>query len=166
MVRSVGVPVVAAILVAAAGCTVQATVPPPEQVGSGAPPLVQPSGHFRFGQTYDQGAVRTTIGAPREFTTSQFAMPEQGPAWAVDATFTNDSARPMPLSAMHFSATTEGRVGQQVIDPQQGFQGVMMAPVLAPGQTVTMPLAWTGSGSAHEVTVASQSGETAVSWSE
>lgn len=166
MVRSVGIPVAAAVLVAAAGCTVQATVPPPETIGTGAPVTAEPSGHYRFGQVYDKGAIATVMSVPRRFTTSQFAMPAQGPAWAVDATFTNNSAAPMPLSRMNFSATTDGRVAGQVIDAQQGFEGTMMAPVLAPGQTVTMPLAFSGVGAKHEVTVSSGNAQTAVSWSE
>lgn len=111
---------------------------------------------FRFGETYE-GAVDTTVAKaePLEFTTSQYAQPASAQAWAVEFEFTNHTDQTFQPMLFNVSASVDGTASQEVMDSENGFEGLVAAPPVAPGDKITVPVAFSGQGDRYKVRVAS-----------
>ncbi|MBK0870415.1 hypothetical protein INP57_26785 [Saccharopolyspora sp. HNM0986] len=146
------------------GCGVQDGVGPTGPVTPDTAAVPNPAGQadrqpntFQFGQTYE-GEIDTTVRKldPFQFNTSEFAAPQGGvPAWGVEFEFTNRTDRAFPLAVLNIGATVDSRAAEEIFDGKNGFNGLLSAPPLGPGQTVKVPVAYTGQGSKHVITVAS-----------
>lgn len=155
MLRAI-VPVAALVSAAVSGCTIQTTAPAPPAPAApaaAAPSFVDRSAQHRFGETYTEGMVHTRVGEPEPFSTSQFAYPANGPAWRVDVTLDNTSEVPQQVAALQVRGSVDGRMAQQVFDPAKGLHSLVQVGVLAPHQRITVPMAFSGAGQRHEVTV-------------
>lgn len=119
---------------------------------------------FAWGETYD-GAITTTISAPVDFTTSATAMPEQNAAaWAVDITLVNTTDEPFNPLMLNITGFNGNRPAQQVFDSANGYGGTMNVGDIAPGQKVTVAMAFLAGDGAPKVNVSSITGDTVTTW--
>ena len=127
-------------------------------------PDAEPAGSgtatYTFGETHEDTITTTVRRAdPFEITTSPVAAPTpSSPAWAVEFTFTNHSEKVFNPMFLRIGATVDGRAAQEVMDGTAGFNGLITTPPIAPGATVKVPVAYTGQGQQHTITVASLDG--------
>lgn len=113
-------------------------------------------GGLAFGQTH-HGQIDKTVrrSEPFTFNTSEYAAPRGGArAWGVELTFVNNTDRPFSPVMFHIGATVDGNAVEEVYDTDSGYSGLLTAPPVAPGRSMTVPVAYLGDGVKHEVTMA------------
>ncbi len=157
MLRTLSLTVVAVAL-AATACTAETSKP--SEIG--ASPAAADKTNLSFGDTF-QGMVDTTVSKPHPVDTSPSAFPRTREAWGVDVTFTNNAPQAISPQMFRLGATTGGRASKDVLDTQNGLLGMDTASAVAPGETVTVPLAFVGSAQdRNTVTVSSMDGSQTV----
>ena len=155
---------VTAVALAATACTANSG-PAPTSGSSGAPAAADKTS-LAFGDTY-RGMVDTKVSTPRPAKPSPYAFPTAGEAWGVDVTFTNNAPQTLSPSMFRMGATTDGRASREVLDSNKGMLGLETVPPVAPGETVTVPMAFTGSAQGqHRITVSSVDGTQTVVFSD
>lgn len=151
---------VTAVALAATACTANSG-PAPSTGSSGAPAAADKTS-LTFGDTF-RGMVDTTVSQPRPMNPSPSAFPNADQAWGVDVTFTNNAPQTLSPSMFRMGATTDGRASTSVVDPQSGLLGLETAPPIAPGETVTLPMAFVGDVQGRNtITVSSMDGSQTV----
>ncbi|WP_197321075.1 hypothetical protein [Saccharomonospora sp. NB11] len=95
-----------------------------------------------FGESYE-GAIRTTVSEPEEFTTSATAQPKQNaPAWGVTIEYENTLDRPFPIAVLDVSGYVGDTKVKAAFDSAQDWDGGLSAGRLAPGTRVEVRYAF------------------------
>lgn len=110
---------------------------------------------YQFGQTH-QDAIVTTVSAPVEFTTSNYAQPPNTKVWAVTIRYTNTLNTQFPVSVLVVDGYTNNVKSRAVFDGE--YDGGLSAGSLAPGTSVEAKYAFTGTDRPRKVTVSSMDG--------
>lgn len=87
-----------------------------------ARPAVLFGGDYRFGS----GLV-VTVSEPKTFTPSESAFPDADRAAAFMLTVRNETDKPYRLSQLSVRASTADERAPQVVDPTQGYTGIVQA---------------------------------------
>ncbi|MFC4004807.1 hypothetical protein ACFS2C_23985 [Prauserella oleivorans] len=121
----------------AASTTVQTTTAP-RNAGSAPGSVIEFGTDYRF----DSGLV-VTVSGPKPFRPSESAYPRAERAAAFSVVVYNESGQPYRLSGLSVSATADDRAATQVVDPTQGFNGIVDADRdLPPGEIVRLSFAF------------------------
>lgn len=100
--------------------------------------IVDFGGQYRF----DDG-ITISVSTPKSFRPSAAAYPRSGRAVAFEISIANDGSQPYRLSGLWVSATVGGSATKQVVDPTQGYSGIVDAGKdLASGRDVRVTLAF------------------------
>lgn len=97
----------------------------PAVQGAAAEPvqqLVNFGGQYRFAD-----GITMSVSTPKQFQPSSSAYPHSDRAAAFEITIRNDGAQPYRLSGLGVSATVDGDQAKQVVDPTQGYSGIVDA---------------------------------------
>ena len=148
---------VAALALAACGAapsptatTAPAPAPAPTVSTAAPTPAASPSSTpdetgesvYKFGQTTKpKGTLK--IDAPVPFMPSSTAMPGGQDSAKFKVKLTNTMDRPVPATAMMFSATVNGEPAEQVFDSAKGLNGTPDSMIL-PGRSITFSIAFVG----------------------
>lgn len=173
MRRAVLVPTVAcSVALLAAACSGDTTIDTGTASDAGGQQQNDPSARgdaqddlLSFGEENRLGPLTVTVDMPAdggEFVSSDVAAPRQSPAWSAEMTITNTGDQPfnpMDLGAM---AWVDGKQVDEVIDPENGLDGVVSAPPLSPEEETTVQVAFSGRGETHKVQVHHIDGDSAV----
>lgn len=151
----------AAVALATTACT--ANSGPAPSGGNSAAPAAADKSSIPFGGTF-RGMVDTTVSKPHPVPQlSPSAYPSADRAWGVDVTFRNNAPQTISPAMFRMGATTDGRASTSVVDPQSGLLGLETAPPIAPGETVTLPMAFVGDVQGRNtITVSSMDGSQTV----
>lgn len=80
----------------------------------------------RFGETYRfRSGILVAVSEPTRFQPSDAAYPASKDAIAFEVWVRNETGRPYRLSRMAVTVTAGGTVTKQIIDPTQGYTGVV-----------------------------------------
>lgn len=120
---------------------------------------------FAFGDTYD-GPLRTTVSAPEEFTTSDYAQPEGGAdAWKVTVTYENTLDEPYPVALLGVDGYSNNQKNSDVFDSAQGVGNAMETGDVAPGTSAEVVYGFTGEpGADRKLVISSMDGSTQVTF--
>jgi len=120
---------------------------------------------FTFGDTYD-GPLRTTVNAPEDITTSDYAQPEGGaPAWKVTVTYENTLDEPYNVAMLGVDGYTNNQKGTEVFDHAQGVGNAMETGNIAPGTSAEVVYGFTGEpGADRKLVISSMDGSTQVTF--
>ncbi|TVT07170.1 hypothetical protein AMYBAR_001382 [Amycolatopsis bartoniae] len=139
---------IAAALVGLTACGAPAQTEPMARNEAGSPALQAAAaptqqtlgfgGQYRF----DDG-VTISVSTPKSFRPSESAYPHSDRAAAFEIAVRNDGDQPYRLSALSVSATVAGGGAKQVVDPTQGYSGIVDAGKDVPtGRDVRFTLAF------------------------
>ncbi|TNC23334.1 hypothetical protein [Amycolatopsis alkalitolerans] len=79
-------------------------------------------GQYRFAD-----GITVIVSAPKPFQPSTSAYPHSDRAVAFEIAIRNDGSQPYRLSGLSVSATFDGAGAKQVVDPTQGYSGIVDA---------------------------------------
>ncbi|MFF5988184.1 DUF4352 domain-containing protein [Prauserella flavalba] len=97
---------------------------------------------FGADHRFESGLVVTVTG-PKIFRPSESAYPRAGRAAAFGVVVYNETEQPYRLSSLSVSATTADQQAKQVVDPTQGYNGIVDADRdIPPGEIVRLQLAF------------------------
>jgi hypothetical protein len=95
-------------------------------------------GQYRF-----TDGITISVSTPKSFRPSTSAYPHSDRAVAFEIAIRNDGAQPYRLSGLSVSATVDGSGAKQVVDPTQGYSGIVDAGKDVPtGRDVRVTLAF------------------------
>lgn len=116
---------------------------------SGTSGTVSFGGHYRFAN-----GMTVVTSTPKSFTPSSNAYPASGRALSVEMSLYNDGAQPYRLSSLTVIAKVDGVQAKQVVDPVQGYNGVVEADRdVVPGRNVRLQLAFAVPSRSAELTL-------------
>ncbi|OZM74175.1 hypothetical protein CFN78_06200 [Amycolatopsis antarctica] len=153
----------ALLVLTACGATEASEGPTPGIAGrpvAGAAPAgstADPTG-LTFGSEYRFASGLTVrISTPKSFRPSDTAYPRSDRAVAVEVSLYNEGARSFRLSNLTAVARIDGAPAKQVVDPTQGFNGVVNADTDLPqGRNVRLMLAFAVPARPAELTLSVQ----------
>jgi hypothetical protein len=90
--------------------------------GEPAQQLLSFGGQYRFAD-----GLTMSVSPPKPFQPSSSAYPRSDRAAAFEVTVRNDGAQPYRLSGLGISATVDGDMAKQLVDPTQGYSGIVDA---------------------------------------
>jgi hypothetical protein len=129
-VRPARLGVIGCLLFAAAACSAVPSaadsVPSRNSVSSNLPTVVAAEQRIRsFGERVGWGGgLIITVSQPRSVHPSTAAFPPAGRAAVFDVTIENYAATPYRPSQLAVSATVNGKLARQVVDPGSGLGGI------------------------------------------
>lgn len=95
-------------------------------------------GQYRFAN-----GITISVSTPKSFQPSTSAYPHSDRAVAFEIAIRNDGDQPYRLSGLSVSATVDGSGAKQVVDPTQGYSGIVDAGKDVPaGRDVRVTLAF------------------------
>ncbi|TVT20648.1 hypothetical protein FNH06_20125 [Amycolatopsis acidiphila] len=95
-------------------------------------------GQYRFAD-----GITISVSTPKSFHPSSSAYPRSDRAVAFEIAIRNDGDQPYRLSGLSVSATVDGTGAKQVVDPTQGYSGIVDAGKDLPmGRDVRVTLAF------------------------
>lgn len=116
-------------------------------------------GELRFGQTHE-GQIGKTVREFEPFEIVSTGADEWMPAnpageqgWAVEIEFENRTGQPWSPILLEVTGTVDGRPAQEIADDAQGFPLLNSVGEVAPGESVTVPVAFTGRGEDYAVEI-------------
>jgi len=120
------------------------------------------SGSIAFGAEYRfESGLTLMISTPKSFRPSSTAYPSSERAVAVEVSIFNGGSQSFRLSNLTAVAKVDGAPAKQVVDPTQGFSGVVDAATdLQPGRNVRLMLAFAMPAKSAELTVSVQPDDT------
>lgn len=97
-----------------------------------------------FGAQYRfADGITVSVSTPKAFQPSSSAYPQSARAAAFEITIRNDGAQPYQLSGLAVSATLDGDTAKQLVDPTQGYSGIVDADKdVPPGRDASFTLAF------------------------
>lgn len=140
---------VAAALIGLAACGAPAQVETPARNDTGSPalqaaPAAPAQQALYFGGQYRfADGITISVSTPKSFRPSTSAYPHSDRALAFEIVIRNDGPQPYRLSGLSVTATIGGAGAKQVVDPTQGYSGIVEAGKDVPtGRDVRVTLAF------------------------